>query len=195
MNLAAFKELAIHRRSIKPLDMNSERDVSKELITEISECANWAPSHGLTEPLRLHVFYAAKKAVFAGNLQAAYKAETAADEFKQEKFDKMGKNVDHAHSVIAIVMKRGNNAKVPVAEEEQAVACAIQNMHLAASAEGLGLYWSSPPATKGDYFKSFLNLGDEDQCLGFLFIGWPKDEMEWPSSRRKPVEDKIIWAE
>lgn len=193
MNMQSFKELAAHRRSIKPVDMNASKEVSKEILLELAECGNWAPSHGLTEPMRLHIFHGEKRAEFAKNLQAAYQAETPESEFKQEKFDKMGKNVDLAHSVIAIVMKRGDNPKVPEIEEVQAVACAIQNMHLAASAEGLGLYWSSPAATYGDYFKEFLQLRECDQCLGFLFVGWPKQDRDWPESRRKPVADKLVW--
>ena len=182
-----------HRRSIKPVDMDASKDVSRELIEQLAECANWAPSHGLTEPLRLHIYHGESRTIFAKQLQDAYKAETPEAEFKPEKFDKMANNVMLSHSVMAIVMQRGNNAKIPVIEEVQAVACAIQNMHLAASAVDLGLYWSSPAVSYGEGFKQFLNLGAEDQCLGFLFVGWPKDEFEWPSSRRKPVADKLVW--
>ena len=188
------KQLMAHRRSIKPVDMDASKEVSKELIAELAECANWAPSHGLTEPLRLHVFYGENREEFAKNLQNTYKAETPEAEFKPEKFEKMGNNVMFSHSIMAIVMKRGNNPKIPVIEEVQAVACAIQNMHLAASALGLGLYWSSPPVSYGEGFKKFLELGEEDQCLGFLFVGWPKDEFEWPGSRRKPAAEKLVWC-
>lgn len=194
-DLPAVTKLVAHRRSIKPVDMDTTKPVSKELLGELVECANWAPSHGLTEPLRLHTFYAEAREKFAKNLQECYKSETPEGEFKQEKFDKMGKNVMLSHSIMAIVMKRGTNPKIPVIEEVQAVACAIQNMHLAASAIGLGLYWSSPTVSYGEDFKKFLTLGEEDQCLGFLFVGWPKDGFEWPASRRTPACDKIIWSE
>lgn len=158
MNLQSFKELAAHRRSIKPVDMDASKKVSKELLLELAECGNWAPSHGLTEPMRLHIFHGEKRVEFVQNLQAAYKADMPEAEFKQVKYDSMGRNVGLAHTVIAIVMTRGDNAKVPATEEVQAVACAVQNMHLAASAAGLGLYWSSPPVTNGDSFKEFLEL-------------------------------------
>lgn len=195
LDLNTVKELMAHRRSIKPVDMDASKEVSKDLLKELTECGNWAPSHGLTEPLRLHVFYGDARKTFAEGLQNTYKAETPADEFKAEKFEKMGKNVMLSHSVIAIVMERGSNPKIPVIEEVQAVACAIQNMHLAASAVGLGLYWSSPAVSYGEGFKNFLNIGGEDQCLGFLFVGWPKEGFEWPTSRRKPATDKLIWCE
>ncbi len=194
-DLPSVTKLVAHRRSIKPVDMDASRPVSKELLEELVECANWAPSHGLTEPFRLHTFYGNAREKFAENLQQCYKAETSEAEFKQEKFDKMGKNVMLSHSIMAIVMKRGTNPKIPVIEEVQAVACAVQNMHLAASAVGLGLYWSSPAVSYGDGFKQFLELGEEDQCLGFLFIGWPKQGFEWPQSRRSPATKKIIWNE
>jgi len=194
IDFCTVKQLMAHRRSIKPVDMDASKEVSKDLLLNLTECANWAPSHGLTEPLRLHTFYGEARQEFAKNLQNTYKAETPEAEFKQEKFDKMGKNVMLSHSIMAIVMKRGTNPKIPVIEEVQAVACAVQNMHLAASAEGLGLYWSSPTVSYGEGFKKFLELGEEDQCLGFLFIGWPKEGFEWPESRRKPAAEKIVWC-
>ena len=156
-DLNTVKELMAHRRSIKPVDMDSTKEVSKDILLDLVECGNWAPSHGLTEPL--------------------------------------GKNVMLSHSIMAIVMERGTNPKIPVIEEVQAVACAVQNMHLAASAIGLGLYWSSPVVSYGDNFKQFLKLGEEDQCLGFLFVGWPKEGFEWPTSRRKPAAEKLLWCD
>lgn len=185
--------LVAHRRSIKPVDMDAAKEVSKEIIEQLTECANWAPSHGLTEPHRLHIFHGDARKEFASLLQNSYKAETPEDQFKPEKVEKMGNNVMFANSIIAICMKRDTTGKFPEEEEIGAVACAIQNMHLAASAIGLGLYWSSPPVSYGEHFKEFFNLEGEDKCLGFLFVGWPKDGFEWPSSRRKPAADKLTW--
>lgn len=186
-------DLVAHRRSIKPVNMDSSKEVSKELIQQLAECANWAPSHGLTEPHRLHIFHGDARFAFASLLQTAYKEETPENEFKVEKFEKMGKNVSLAHSIIAITMQRDTTGKFPEEEEIGAVACAIQNMHLAASAIELGLYWSSPAVSYGKHFKEYFSLSDQDKCLGFLFVGWPKENVDWPSSRRKPAAEKLKW--
>lgn len=192
-NFEVIKELIAHRRSIKPVDMEATREVSRELLLELLECANWAPNHGHTEPWRFHVFQGESRQVFADQLQHAYQQETAECDFKPEKHAKMGKNPLLANTVIAVVMKRDPSGKIPEVEEIEAVACAVQNLHLAAAATGLGVFWSSPAVCYGSTIHDFLGLGEKDKCLGFLYIGWPKEEKSWPQSRRSPVVQKVTW--
>lgn len=42
-------------------------------------------------------------------------------------------------------MERQKVEKIREFEEIEAVACAVQNIHLTASARGLGAFWSTPP--------------------------------------------------
>ncbi|MEZ4292168.1 MAG: nitroreductase family protein, partial [Myxococcota bacterium] len=51
MDPNALDEVIRQRRTIKP-PMMSEAPVSEETLRAILENANWAPSHGLTEPWR-----------------------------------------------------------------------------------------------------------------------------------------------
>ena len=90
-------------------------------------------------------------------------------------------------------MQRGNNAKIPELEEVEAVACAVQNLHLSASAAGLGGFWSTPPILSSAEMRAFLGLGDKDACLGLFYLGWPKEGEMLPESRRSPVNDKVTW--
>ena len=193
MNITQVAALIAHRRSIKPVDMDPEKEVTEGIWQTLIECANWAPSHGHTEPWRFTIYRGGSRKYLAEALQEAYKSDTPEVEFKPEKYEKMGLNPLYAHAVIVIVMKRGDLPKIPVIEEIEAVACAVQNMHLAASAAGLGMFWSSPAAASGETFAEYLNLGDDDKCLGLLYVGWPKEGKEWPKSTRKPAMDKVTW--
>ena len=193
MNITETAALIAHRRSIKPIDMDPEKEVTDEMWQTLFECANWAPNHGLTEPWRFTIFRGESRSQLADAIQKAYKLETPEAEFSQEKHDKMRLNILYAHAVIAVWMKRGELPKVPVIEEIEAVACAVQNMHLAAAAAGLGMFWSSPAAAYGGSFAEFLELGEEDKCLGLLYVGWPKEGKAWPKSSRKPAMDKVSW--
>ncbi len=193
MNLHQAAELIAHRRSIKPVDMDAEKSISSETWDTLIECANWAPSHGHTEPWRFIIYRGDSRNEIAKALQDAYQAETPADEFRPEKHEKMGKNPLFSHAVAAIVMTPGDNEKIPEIEEIEAVACAVQNMHLAASAAGVGLFWSSPAACYGENFAQSLQLGSKDKCLGLLYIGYPKEGKAWPKMVRKPAADKVIW--
>lgn len=193
MNISEIAALIAHRRSIKPIDMNPEKVVTDEMWQTLIECANWAPSHGHTEPWRFTIFRGDSREELAEEVQLAYKLETSETEFRPDKYEKMRLNILYAHAVIAIWMKRGNEPKIPVIEEVEAVACAVQNMHLAASTAALGMYWSTPQAAYGKSFAKFLELGDEDQCLGLIYVGWPKEGREWPKSSRKSAMDKVVW--
>lgn len=193
MQMEEISKLIAKRRSIKPALMDADREISLDLWHSLFEAANWAPTHGLTEPWRFTVYSGDSRSEVAKALQSAYKAETAESEFRPEKFEKMGKNPFLANSVVALVMKRDPKGKVPEIEEVEAVACAVQNLHLAASAVGLGVFWSSPAVTYGESFAGFLNLEEGDKCLGLLYVGWPKEGMEWPVSKRTDAMAKVVF--
>ncbi len=182
-----------HRRTIKPAQMDPGLEVPRELLDELFENANWAPTHGFTEPWRFKVFSGDARKTLAENYQRLYRETTPEGEFRQDKYEKFGINPLLAPVVVAICMARGDNPKIPELEEIEAVACAVQNMHLTAAAAGLGAFWSSPPVLGSEGFKAFLGLGAGDRCLGLFYLGWLKGGEEWPTSRRRPVGDKVEW--
>jgi nitroreductase len=88
-------------------------------------------------------------------------------------------------------MKRQPEEKISEIEEIQAVACAIQNMHLSCTAYGLGGFWSTPKLIYSEKMNVFLGLEQKDKCLGLFYIGYPS--IEWPSAHRKPLEYNTTW--
>ena len=94
-------------------------------------------------------------------------------------------------AAIIVCMKRGDNEKIPEIEEVEAVACAIQNMCLTATAYGLGSFWSSPKIMYSQEMNSYLNLRTQDKCLGILYLGYTT--MDWPKGQRKPIEYLTDW--
>lgn len=182
-----------HRRTVKPTMMDPDLEVPNELIDEILENANWAPTHGFTEPWRFKIFSENHRKVLGEKLQELYSKHTPNDQFRQDKMDKLGQNSILAPIVMAICMKRGDNPKIPELEEIEAVACSVQNMHLTAAAAGLGAFWSSPPILDTEGMREFLDLGDSDRCLGLFYIGWLKEGENWPKSSRGAISNKISW--
>jgi nitroreductase len=128
-------------------------------------------------------------------MQRVYQATTPANEFREDKMKKMGENPLLAPVVIACVMERRGGAKIPEVEEIEAVACALQNLQLSATAAGLGCYWSSPPILGTREFSDWLQIGAEDRCVGLIYLGWPRAGLYWPQSRREPVESKTRWCD
>jgi nitroreductase len=182
-----------HRRSVKPQDLDPARGVDRALLVELIENATWAPTHGLTEPWKFHVFENDARRELAAVMQQTYREVTPPAEFRDDKLEKIGTNPLLAPVVIACVMERRGGPKIPEVEEIEAMACALQNLMLSATAAGLGSYWSSPPLLEGKTFHDWLGAGAEDRCVGLIYMGWPREGLNWPRSVRQPVESKINW--
>lgn len=183
------------RRSIKPVDMEPGKPVERGLLMELLENANYAPTHGLTEPWRFHIFQDAGRKTLADTMARLYRETTPAAEFREEKMRKMSENPLLAGAVIAIGMARRGGEKIPELEEIEAVACAVQNLALSAAAAGLAGYWSSPPVVCSREFVDWLGMGGEDRCLGLFYLGWPKVGFVRPSAVRSAIEEKLTWHE
>jgi len=192
-SLTDTTQLIRHRRSIKPVDMDTAREVETSLLTELIENATWAPNHGMTEPWTFHVFQGAARQGLAESLQNIYRQTTPPAEFREDKLKKMGENPLLAPVIIACVMQRNGGAKIPEQEEIEALACALQNLMLSATAAGLASFWSSPPLLDSRDFQNWLGIRVEDRCVGLMYLGWPKPNLTWPRSMRQPVENKITW--
>ena len=54
-----------------------------------------------------------------------------------------------------------------------AVACAVQNLHLSATAAGLAGMWSTPPLVYSGCDQAGASSAGDERCLGFFFLGWP----------------------
>lgn len=179
------------RRSVKPALLRPD-PVPRETVELLLENASWAPTHGLTEPWRFHIFTGASREKLAKALQSIYQKHTPAGQQRPEKLEKLGKNPLLAPVVITISMHPDPTGKIPEQEEIAAVACAVQNMHLTASALGLGGFWSSPPLVYTEDMREFLTLPKGDRCLGLFYLGWPQEGILL-ESRRSPIAQKSSW--
>ncbi len=175
-NLSQVNELIRSRRTIKPEDfVQPVQVIDQSIIENLIENANWAPTHGMNEPWRFKIFAGESRQKLGDFLASWYKKNITGDSFNPAKHQKILTRPSFASHVIAICMERKANTKIPEIEDIEAVACAMQNLHLTASAYGLGGYWSSGGATYTDDMKEALGLGANDRCLGFFYLGYPKE--------------------
>ena len=178
------------RRSTKPCLYNGMR-IKDDLVWQILENANWAPTHGLTQPWRFKVFTDSgleKLAIFQADL---YKQITPKAKFKSEKYERMKTNLLRSSHVIVICMKRQISEKIREIEEIEAVACSVQNMALTAAAHQICSFWGSGGITYTEELKKFLGLGEKDKCLGYLYLGYSDNPTT--QSRRDFIKDKVEW--
>ncbi len=186
----ALKSLMESRRSIKPSDF-SEKRVNDEVIWQMLNNANWAPTHGMTEPWRFFVFSGKARTELGTRLARIYQDITPPEKIKPGKADKLKANAERSSHLIVIAMKRQVSEKIPEIEEIEAVACAVQNLHLTATSYGVGGYWSSGKAICSEQLRDDLGLSKKDRVLGLFYIGYPKDK--WPDGKRTPIDDKVVW--
>ncbi len=93
--------------------------------------------------------------------------------------------------VIAVAVKPSDQPKVVNLEEIGAVNAAVQNMLLAAHGLGLGAIWRTGKPTYHPKMKQLFNLREQDEVLGFIYLGYPEVMKE--KGERTPYQKKTKW--
>ncbi len=178
------------RRSSFPRQYDAGKHVDDNIIRQMLENANWAPTHKLTEPWRFTVFTGNGLKTFAGLQSSVYK-NAAGDNFREDNYQKLLTTPLLASHIISIGMKRHTEKNIPEIEEIAAVACAVQNMYLTAAAYNAGCYWTTGGVTFTEAAKPFFGLEPADKLMGFMYVG----VIAVPSAPgvRRPVEEKTTW--
>ena len=191
-NFNILQEIITDRRSIKPASLNGKK-IDDEQIRQLLELANWAPTHGLTEPWRFVVYSGDAVPEFCRQQADIYRNATPPEKFNATKYDKQLHNGDNASHLIAVYMQKGANPNIPAQEEICATAAAVQNILLGAQALGIAVLWSTGGNVLLPVMKEYLGLGQEDLMIGLLSLGYT-DEPAKPG-RRTPIEAKTKWID
>jgi nitroreductase len=185
-----FREIVINRRSVKPAVLNG-KIIDNQLVMQLLELANWAPTHGITEPWRFVVFSGEAVRQFCHDHAEMYRQSTPPDKFNPSKYEKQRHNGDMASHLIAVYMKRHPDSNIPALEEICATAAAVENILLGAETLSIAVLWSTGGAVQQPAMKQYLELGEEDLMIGLLYLGYT-DEPAKPG-RRGPATEKIRW--
>lgn len=190
--MGTILDIIKNRRTIKP-SFFSEETLADNDVKEMLEAANWAPTHKFTEPWRFVVFSKNAKNQFGIDHANMYKEVKSEQDFDQDNYDKLMTIAAMASHIIAIIMKRDEEERVPEVEEIAAVACAVQNMMLLATEKEIAHIWSSGGLTYNSKMKNYLGFSEKDRVLGFLYLG--KSEQKPKSKRFSSAEAKTVWKE
>jgi nitroreductase len=163
------------RRSIRKF---ARQPVDRAVISRLLDAAAQAPNHHLTRPWRFFVL--------------------DRDGPMRERLTKVAEDValrslpePHNDSARAVARKKAEEiATVPVLvlayavpgrdehqsrENYAAVACALQNLQLAAVEEGLVGGWSTGGFARAAELRSVIGAEDDWELVGALYLGWPAD--------------------
>ncbi|MDN3584863.1 nitroreductase family protein [Mucilaginibacter flavus] len=186
---ATISNIIQTRRTIKPNMMNGQKAPNSH-IAALLELADWAPTHGFTEPWRFVVYE--NPAEFCQQHADLYKQNTSADDFNNTVYSNLQHQGDKASHVVIAIMQRGDLPKIPAFEEIAAVSTAVQNILLGATALNMASFWSTGGAILKPGMKEFLQLREEDQVMGVLYLGYADQHPE--GKRTIPLETKIKWV-
>jgi nitroreductase len=189
-NLSEINNLIKNRRTIYP-EFYSDRQVHLEQVEAILSNAIWAPTHGNTQPWRFHVYSDNGRIRLSDFLKSLYLELVPKENQNEMKLKKLTERPLKSSVVVIVSMERDKTGRILEIEEIEAVSCAIQNMYLTCTAYGIGGFWSTPKIIYSKEMNDFLNLTEEDKCLGLFYLGYPSNE--WPKGHRKPIEYVTKW--
>jgi len=186
----AVNRLMKERKTVTP-EFFTSQPIPREIIEQLLENATWAPNHKKTQPWLFKIFLGKGRECLGDYMAAYYRDHTPAEKFSEVKLKQTKQKCLQSACVIAICMKRSTTVDIPEWEEIAAVACAVENLWLSATAYGLAGYWSSTESMLAA--NSFLGLGEGERCLGVFYLGYAQA----PDTARKriPVAEKISWVE
>ena len=198
------------RRSVFPRSY-VDRPVDLAIMNRLLEAAMWAPYHGSRPPWRFVVlgrsamvemqrltlaYYHAnwREVGWADGIRGSEAQFRAWSKMTEEEITGRWGSVSY---MVGIVMRRQAGSKrLPEWEEAAATACAVQNMHLQASAySGLACYWSSwhDAARDSEEMRRFLRMGAEDRCLGFFMVASCDPGLKDRRTRQPETDLAVEW--
>lgn len=179
-------EAIIGRRSLRQL---SSVPVAKPLVQKLLYAAVLAPAPHHTKPWRfVHLETPGSRKRLAEAMGAAWRADLESDRVSETQIELLLSRserqiVDAPALVLACIVaeglrswpdKRRRRAEYRMAV--QSIGCALQNIMVAAQAEGLASYWISAPLFCPDAVREALDLPTEYEAQALISIGYPASD-------------------
>jgi len=187
------------RRSIRKY---SPRPISPEILREILEAAGWAPSAHNAQPWRFIVLTdASLKQQLSKAMADVWVADMIKDGIRCEARENQRKTSveQFTNAPVLIVACLTMKDMLRYADESrqkserdlavQSLGAAIQNMLLAAHANGLSACWFCAPIFCKETVRRVLKIPDDVEPQALITLGYPAEKPRAPS--RKPLEDHV----
>jgi nitroreductase len=165
--------------------------VPAETLDRLLEFGIWAPNHHLTEPWRFTVLGESVRQTLAeryGDLQVKKAPADIASEIRERLCAAgVAKFLSKPSIVVVSCLQQGDEQRRR--EDYAAAYCAVQNVQLAAWAEGVGMQISTNALIHDPETYTLLGIDPEqEQILSFLYAGYPA---EIPTQHRRPLADVV----
>ena len=161
---------------------------SGEALNNILNAGLRAPDHANLSPFRFIVCQNDGRQKLAD----IYTKAALASKMEPSKVEKAKTMAYRAPMVIVAICEYKPHDKVPRIEQIATTACAIQNMQMAAFAQGFNGMWRTGSFASNELVRDAFNLKGEDEIVGFLYLGTPSSAT--PIKRQKAIDDYVeVW--
>ena len=178
------------RRTVK--DFTGEA-LPRAAVERLLDLANQAPTHRLTQPWRFYALDQAAIARLATYLQAEPAIAAVPDPAKGAA--KLAKLLERLPTLGAMVLVTWVRDPVPAIdlEEHAAASAAVQNLLLAATAAGIGSFWSTNPALSHPLTVRWCGADPAaETTLAAIWLGRTAKTPAAPP--RKPLTERMRWV-
>ena len=169
--------------------------VPRYVIERLLAAAVRAPNHKLTEPWRFVVVTGDAKRRYA-ELRRAHRAkrfEGRSDDQARQAIEKTYREHLDTPAFVFVLCEVSDD---PVRREEDygATMMAIENLLVAAAADGLGTYVRTGGIMELSEVRALAGAKDGQRIVGIVSVGYLAAPPE-PTPRKKPLADLVTWLE
>ena len=164
---------ALHKRVSSP---RLSGEVDHAALANIFRAALRAPDHAQLRPWRF-LTVSGESREHLGELFAQARL-TEDPSLTQAELQKVKKKPMRAPMLVVAIVSFKDHPKVPEVEQILSTGAAVQNMLVAAFAQGVGAMWRTGSLTYNRMVADGLGLDDGETIAGFLYLGEPIGNMK-----------------
>ncbi|QXC63135.1 nitroreductase [Aquihabitans sp. G128] len=167
-------EATVERRRTSLL-VDAERPVPDDLVDRLVAAATWAPNHKRTWPWRFTVVSGEAR----GRLGSAMAELGEAEGLPEPKVAKLRTKYRRSPTLL-LVWQALDEEPVRRREDRDAVAAAVQNALLVATAHGLSSYWGTVPDVLVPAVRGVAGVDERHDLVALVYLGWPTASVPAP---------------
>jgi nitroreductase len=178
-------------RTRRDIETFAPEEPSRETIERLIEAAIWAPNHRLTEPWRFAVVAGDRRAAMADTIAAWLATKGEPDALATSARAKL------MRAPVTLFLAQANVDGADATRELEdyaACAAALQNLLLAARAEGLVAHLSTDRMINYDVTREHLGLGPDDRIVAMVNLGYLREGVPPKQGVRKAASVHWDWA-
>ena len=188
-----FYEAVDLRRSVRKY---RPEKIDKEIILKILRAANDAPSAMNRQPWEFIVVSGTKIADLGESYGKALGASYSSlpNGPSPDKVASLAESYGGAPHAVALVIEVSNDTRIQRADLESASA-AMENLLLAATAEGLGTCWMTGPLREEKRLREILGVPESKELVAITPLGFPAESPAKKTRKDPDLSKKVTWID